>query len=140
HFAVQFAKAKGAFVATTVSGDDIDFVRKLGADQVIDYKSERFEDAARDIDLVFDLVAGDTQERSWAVLKDGGTIVSTLSQPSEEKARQHHARAIVYMAKPNAGQLDEIGRLIDEGKVRPMVEATFPLSEAAAAQQKLENQ
>src|SRR3954454_4257868 len=88
HFAIQFAKAKGAFVATTVSAGDIDFVGKLGADQAIDYKAQRFENVVREIDLVFDLIGGDTQERSWAVLKDGGTIVSMLAQPSEEKARQ----------------------------------------------------
>lgn len=140
HFAVQFAKAKGAFVATTVSAQDIQFIRDLGADQAIDYKNERFEDVVRDIDLVFDLIAGDTQERSWAVLKDGGAIVSTLAQPSEEKARQHKARAVAYMAQPNTAELGEIGELIDQGKVRPVIQAVFPLSEAAAAEQKLEKE
>jgi len=140
HFAIQFAKAKGASVATTVSADDIDFVRQIGADQAIDYKAERFEDVVHDIDLVFDLIGGETQDRSWAVLKDGGAIVSTLEQPSEQKARERHARAIVYMAQPNAAQLNEIGRLIDDGKVCPMVQETFPLSDAAAALSKLENE
>jgi NADPH:quinone reductase-like Zn-dependent oxidoreductase len=140
HFAVQFAKAKGAFVATTVSVADIDFVQKLHADQVVDYKAERFEDVVRDIDLVLDLIGGETQERSWAVLKDGGTIVSTLAQPSEQRARERHARGINYMARPNAAQLSEIGRLIDAGKVCPMVQATFSLSDAAAAQTKLERE
>ncbi|MCK1743686.1 NADP-dependent oxidoreductase [Bradyrhizobium sp. 139] len=140
HFAIQFAKAKGAFVATTVSASGIDFTGKLGADQAVDYKAERFENVVRDIDLVFDLIGGETQERSWAVLKDGGTIVSTLAQPSEEKAKQRHARAVVYMARPNAAQLNEIGELIDAGKVRPIVDATFPLSQAGAAQQKLETE
>jgi NADPH:quinone reductase-like Zn-dependent oxidoreductase len=111
-----------------------------GVDQAIDYKAERFEDAVSDIDLVFDLIGGQTQERSWTVLRDGGTIVSTLAQPSEQKARQRHARAIVYMAEPNAAQLNEIGRLIDDGKVHPMVQATFPLAEAAAAQKELETE
>jgi len=140
HFAIQFAKAKGAFVATTVSGQDIDFVKGLGADQAIDYKTQRFEDEVKDIDLVFDLIGGETQERSWAVLKDGGRMVSTLAQPSEEKARQHNARAVVYRAEPNSAELGEITRLIDEGKVCPMVQATFPLAEAGKAQQKLEQE
>ncbi|HEX6841817.1 MAG TPA: NADP-dependent oxidoreductase, partial [Stellaceae bacterium] len=78
HFAIQFAKAKGAWVATTVSGADMEFARELGADQAIDYKTEKFEDAVTDIDLVYDLIAGETQRRSFAVLKDGGTLISTL--------------------------------------------------------------
>jgi NADPH:quinone reductase-like Zn-dependent oxidoreductase len=78
HFAVQFAKTRGDTVLTTVSGRDLNFVRELGADRAIDYQSQRFEEMASDIDLVFDLVAGETQERSWSVLKRGGILVSTL--------------------------------------------------------------
>jgi NADPH:quinone reductase-like Zn-dependent oxidoreductase len=86
HFAIQFAKARGAVVIATCSANNKEFVRSLGADQVIDYKSERFEDLVNDVDLVFDLVAGNTQERSWSVLKDGGTMVSTLARPSERQS------------------------------------------------------
>ncbi len=138
HFAIQFAKSRGATVVTTVSGRDKEFVRSLGADQAIDYKTEKFEDVVRDVDLVLDLVAGDTQERSWKVLKDGGVMISTLARPSESRAREHHARATNYMAKPNPSELTEIGRLIDEGKVNPCVESTFPLQQAADAQRHLE--
>lgn len=134
HFAVQFAKAKGATVITTVSGDDLDFVRQLGADQVIDYKTQRFDEMVRDVDLVFDLVGGETQERSWSVLKPGGILVSTLGQPPKDKAAQHKVRAAGYMAQPNAAELAEIGRLIDAGKVRPVVAATLPLSQAQQAE------
>lgn len=140
HFAIQFAKAQGASVSTTVSAEDEAFVLSLGADQAINYKSERFEDKILEVDLVFDLVAGDTQERSWSVLKDGGTIVSTLARPSERQATLHHARAISYVAQPDGTELARIGRLIDEGKVRPHVQAKFPLEKAAAAQDKLEHQ
>jgi NADPH:quinone reductase-like Zn-dependent oxidoreductase len=140
HLAIQFAKAKGAVVATTVSSQDMEFARSLGADEVVDYKSERFEDKVHDVDLVFDLVAGDTQERSWAVLKDGGTMVSTLAKPSENRAREHSARAAHYVAHPDAAELTEIGRLIDEGKVRPHVQATYPLDHAAEAQQRVERE
>jgi NADPH:quinone reductase-like Zn-dependent oxidoreductase len=136
HFAVQFAKAKGATVITTVSGDDLDFARQLGADQVIDYKTQRFDEMVRDVDLVFDLVAGETQERSWSVLKPGGILVSTLGQPPQDKAAQHRVRAAGYMAQPNAAELTEIGRLIDAGKVRPVIEATLPLSQARQAEER----
>jgi NADPH:quinone reductase-like Zn-dependent oxidoreductase len=140
HLAVQFAKAKGATVLTTVSGSDLGFVRELGADEAIDYKAERFEDRARDIDLVFDLVAGETQDRSWGVLKEGGILVSTLGQPPSEKAAQHKVRAAGYRAQPNPAQLREIGRLIDDGQVRVVVDRMFPLAEAGAAQEYLEQE
>jgi NADPH:quinone reductase-like Zn-dependent oxidoreductase len=140
HLAIQFAKARGATVCTTVSSQDIEFVRSLGADEVVDYKTERFEDKVHDVDLVFDLVAGDTQERSWSVLKDGGTMVSTLAKPSDIKAREHHARATNYIAHPDGAELAEIGRLVDAGKVKPCVLATYPLDHAAEAQQRLERE
>jgi NADPH:quinone reductase-like Zn-dependent oxidoreductase len=140
HFAIQLAKAAGAYVSTTVAAQDREFVRALGADQVIDYKSERFEEQVRETDLVFDLVAGDTQERSWAVVKEGGAMVSTLAKPSERQANIHHARGINYIAQPDGAELALIGRLIDQGKVRPHIQATFPLEQAAAAQDKLEHE
>jgi NADPH:quinone reductase-like Zn-dependent oxidoreductase len=139
HFAIQFAKERGANVSTTGSAQDKDFVRMLGADQAVDYKSDQFEEVVHDVDLVFDLVAGETQERSWKVLKDGGTLISTLGKPSEARAREHHARAMSYMAQPNASELAEIGQLIAAGKVKPYIEATFPLEEAGAAMQRLEH-
>jgi NADPH:quinone reductase-like Zn-dependent oxidoreductase len=80
HFAIQFAKIKGATVLTTVSGQNLDFVGELGADRAIDYTSQRFEEIARDVDLVLDLVDGETQERSWSVLKPGGVLVSALRE------------------------------------------------------------
>ena len=138
HLAVQFAKARGATVATTVATQDVEFVKHLGADEVIDYTRERFEDKVHDVDLVLDLIAGDTQERSWAVLKDGGTMISSLARPSEAKAREHHAHAENFVAHPDRAELIEIGRLIDEGRVRPHVSAVFELKQAAEAQVQLE--
>ncbi|HEX3843301.1 MAG TPA: NADP-dependent oxidoreductase [Steroidobacteraceae bacterium] len=138
HLAVQFAKARGATVATTVASEDVEFVKHLGADQVIDYTHERFEEKVQDIDLVLDLIAGETQDRSWAVLKDGGTMISSLAQPSEAKAREHHARAEHFVAHPDRAELIEIGRLIDDGQVHPHVSAVFELKEAAEAQVQLE--
>jgi NADPH:quinone reductase-like Zn-dependent oxidoreductase len=138
HLAVQVAKAKGATVATTVATEDVEFVKHLGADEVIDYTRERFEEKVHDVDLVLDLIAGETQERSWAVLKDGGTMISSLAQPSEAKAREHHARAERFVAHPDRAELIEIGRLIDDGRVHPHVSAVFELKEAAEAQAQLE--
>jgi NADPH:quinone reductase-like Zn-dependent oxidoreductase len=139
HFAVQLAKAKGARVATTVAAQDVAFMRELGADQVIDYQHQRFEGQVRDVDLVFDLVGGDTQERSWVVLKRGGRMVSTLTQPSEERARALGVRVAHYTAKPNAQELAAIARLIDEGKVRPHIERIYPLASVREAQVALEH-
>jgi NADPH:quinone reductase-like Zn-dependent oxidoreductase len=139
HFAVQFAKAKGAWVATTVSGADIAMIRKLGADRPIDYKTERFEEAVKDIDLVFDLIAGDTQKRSFAVLREGGRVISTLQQPDRTALERKHARGAHYMAKPDARQLEEIAAMIDKGTVRVIVDAIYPLDEVALAHKHLEN-
>lgn len=140
HFAVQLAKARGANVITTCSAKDKEFVQSLGADKVIDYKAERFEDKVSAVDLVFDLVAGETQERSWSVLKDGGSMVSTLSKPSERQAQIHEARAVQYVAHPDGAQLAQIADLIAQKKVRPHVTARFPLREVSAAHRMLETE
>jgi NADPH:quinone reductase-like Zn-dependent oxidoreductase len=140
HFAVQFAKAKGAHVATTVSGRHAEFARKLGADQVIDYKKERFEDVVEDVDMVFDLIGGETQERSWNVLKKGGVLVSTLTQPSQEKAAERGARDLRYTVEESGADLSGIARLIESGRVKPVIVKTFPLEQAAEAQRFLEEE
>lgn len=133
HFAVQFAKTMGAQVFVTASGDGIEFVRRLGADRVIDYSTQRFEDAAPDMDLVFDLVGGQTQERSWSVLKAGGALISTLTEPSQSEAARRGARGARYTARPDGAQLAEIARLIDQGQVDVKVTATFPFDAAGEA-------
>jgi NADPH:quinone reductase-like Zn-dependent oxidoreductase len=138
HFAIQFAKVTGATVLTTVSGRNADFVRELGADRAIDYQSERFEEIAKDVDLVLDLVAGDTRDRSWPVLKRGGMLVSALGEPPQDKAMQAGVRGVGFRAQANGAQLVEIGRLIDAGKVRVVVSEVYPLADARQAQQRLE--
>ena len=140
HFAVQFAKAKGAYVATTVSGRHAAFARQLGADQVIDYETQRFEDEVANIDVVLDLIGGETQARSWSVLKRGGVLVSTLAQPPQEKAAERGVKALRYTVEESGSDLGEIGDLIDAGMAKPAVARTFPLEEAAAAQQFLEKE
>lgn len=133
HFAIQFAKARGARVLTTVSTKNVKFAHALGADVVVDYKKDRFEDRARDLDMVFDLIDGETRERSWGVLKNGGVLVSTLTEPSQEKARQFGVRALRYTVEADAGELAEIAALVELGKVKPHVQKTFPLNSAADA-------
>jgi NADPH:quinone reductase-like Zn-dependent oxidoreductase len=139
HFAIQFAKAKGAWVATTVSGEDIELAGDLGADKVIDYEKQKFEDEVKDIDLVYDLIAGETQERSWKVLKNGGTMISTLKEPDQAKAKERDIHVAHYMAEPNADELEEITKLIDADKVKPIVKATYPLDQAAKAHKHMED-
>jgi NADPH:quinone reductase-like Zn-dependent oxidoreductase len=138
-FAVQFAKAKGARVIATASGDGLQTVRDYGADVVVDYKTQKFEDVAHDVDLVFDLIGGDTQARSFAVLKPGGTLISTVQSPDPAKAAEKQLKAERYMATPNGAELAEMAALIDAGKVKVVVARTFPLAEAADAHRFLEN-
>lgn len=132
-FAVQLAKVRGAYVYATASGPHAQAVRELGADRVIDYTREKFEDIVHDADAVLDTIGGDTQERSWQVLKPGGVLVSTVGQPSPDKARQHGVRATGMLANTDPAQLREIARLIDQGRVKPLVSDVLPLADASRA-------
>jgi NADPH:quinone reductase-like Zn-dependent oxidoreductase len=134
-FAVQLAKWKGACVIGTASARNQDFLRQLGADEAIDYATKKFEEIVRDVDVVFDTIGGETQARSWPVLKKGGILVSTVSPPSAEEAARRGVRQCVFMVRPNATQLTEIAKLIDSGKVKVFVETVLPLSEARRAQE-----
>lgn len=139
HLAVQFAKAKGATVFATAGTNDLDYVRSIGADTAIDYKNQRFEDVATDIDLVLDLVGGETQTRSFAVLRDGGTLVSTLDVAEPDKGRDRNIRVPErWLAQVNTKQLGEIAALIDAGKVKVEVAAVFPVEDASSAYERLE--
>jgi|SRR5215469_8987401 len=138
HFAIQLAKARGAFVITTVSEKRMGFARELGADQVIDYKKLRFEQVVKGVDMVFDLIGGETQSRSWDVLRRGGILVSTLTEPPAVQAQARGVRAMRFTVQENGAELEEIGRLIDAGKVRPRISRTFALNDVIAAQQHLE--
>lgn len=132
-FAVQLAKTKGATVYATCSEADKSFVKSLGADTVIDYKNERFEEIAKNIDVVLDTVGGETQERSWGVLKPGGMLVATTAPPSPEKAVAHGVRAAMVQVTPTAALLAEIAGLLADGSVKTEVGKTFPLAEVGAA-------
>lgn len=133
HYAIQFAKAKGARVLTTVSTANVRFARELGADVVIDYKKQRFEDEAADLDMVFDLIDGETRERSWKLLRKGGILVTTLTDPSQDKAREYRIRATRYTVEADGSELAEIAGLVASGKVKPHVQKIFPLRSAIDA-------
>src|SRR5436309_318377 len=133
HFAVQFAKWKGAYVFATASTKNQELLRKLGVDEPIDYTQKRFEDIARRIDIVLDTLGNETQERSWSVLKKGGVLVSLVQPPSEEKAKELGVRAALLGAQPSGAQLAEIAKIIDSGELAPIIDRILPLSEARRA-------
>lgn len=137
--AVQLAKARGAKVIGTASSGNLDFVRSLGADEVVDYANTRFEDAVRDVDIVFDTVGGETQERSWAVLKPGGILVSIVQSPSADAAAAHGVRQGFVGAYPPAGDiLREISNLVMGGQLKPVVSSVLPLAEIRQAHAQVE--
>lgn len=133
HFAVQLAKWKGATVIATASADQAEFVKGLGADRVIDYKAVKFEDAVKDVDVVLDAVGGDTTDRSAAVLKKGGILVSIAGDPTPAKFEERGARVAMHLVEPNGKQLAQIAKLVETGAVKPHVSMQLPLSEAAKA-------
>lgn len=133
-FAVQLARHAGALVIATASARHRDFLRELGASAVIDYTTTRFEEVVHDVDLVFDLVGGDTLVRSWQVVKPGGVLVSVVSpRPSFAEAKAHGVRPVWFIVEPNREQLIQIGALIDAGRIRPIIDTVLPLSQARQA-------
>ncbi len=136
-FAVQFAKVMGGIVVATATGDDLDYVREIGADTVVDYKTQRFEDFAKDMDAVLDTVGGETGQRSFSVLKPGGLVITFAAPPDTKTADALGLRTHRMEVEPNAAQLGQIADLIDSGKVRTRVGLTLPLSEARQAHERL---
>ncbi len=135
-FAVQFAKWKGAYVIGTASAEKSEFVRELGANEVIDYHSTKFEDRVRDADVVFDTIGKETQERSWRVLKKGGILVSVVQPPKPETAAAHGVRGVFMQSDSTRGdQLARIADLVVSGRVKVHVETVLPLEEARQAQE-----
>lgn len=133
HLAVQFAKWKGCTVYATASARDLDFVRSIGADHAIDYKAERFEEIATDLDLVFDTQGGETMARSFSTLRKGGILVSTLGSDPARAAEFEVRVAEPWGAQPNADQLRQVVDLVAAGTVRVELDRRFPLSEAPVA-------
>lgn len=130
-FAVQLARQRGAHVIGTAAAHNHNFVRQLGAAEVIDYKLTRFEEIVREVDVVFDAVGGDTLERSWTVLKPGGRLVTIAA--SSEQTKDARTKDAFFIVEPNQAQLKEVASLIDTGELRPVVAAVFPLEKAREA-------
>ena len=131
--AIQIAKHFGAFVATTCGARNMDLVRDLGADLVIDYKTQRFEDEVSDYDLVIDMIGGETLNRSFAVLKKGGTLVSIKGQDTDNLAQKHDVRFEWFFMQPDGAMLTDLAKLITDGVVRTVIDSTYPMDETAAA-------
>ena len=131
--AIQIAKSIGAFIATTVSSKDIEFVKNLGADEAIDYKKEKFEEKLKDLDGVFDASGGDFSEKSLKVLKKGGVFVSMTGKPDEELAKKYGVRVVRESTDTSAGNLDLLREMVEKGDVKPQVDKVFPLEKAREA-------
>lgn len=130
-FAIQLAAQQGAHVIATASSANLDFTASLGAAQSIDYRASRFEDLVQNVNVVFDTVGGETLDRSWSVLRPGGrlvTVVSTAQNSTEDRVKK-----AFFIVEPNQQQLGEVARRIAQGKLRTIVDAVIPLSEAPLA-------
>jgi NADPH:quinone reductase-like Zn-dependent oxidoreductase len=132
-YAVQLAHNAGVKVIATSAANDMEYVRGLGANQVLDYRRSRFEDSAREVDVVIDLVGGATQERSFHVLKPGGILVSVVSPVSEETAKRYNVKAVFFYVEVTTSRLQHITELFDNGKLVPAVGTVLPLSQARVA-------
>jgi NADPH:quinone reductase-like Zn-dependent oxidoreductase len=130
-FAVQLARWRGAHVTATASSANLDFVRSLGADQVIDYQTTKFEHVMCDVDVIFDTVGGETLERSWPLVKPGGKVITIAAQ--NEGATERRIRDAFMLVEADSSQLAETAKLIDAGVLRVFVAQTFSLSEAVEA-------
>jgi NADPH:quinone reductase-like Zn-dependent oxidoreductase len=136
-FAIQIAKARGAKVIATASTANQDFLKQLGADVAIDYTKTKFEDVAKNVDVVLDSVGKDTLARSYGVVKKGGFIVTLVARIDQGELNKHGIRGASLGVEPDSNELTEIGKLIDEKKIKVIVSQTFPLSEAIKAQEQI---
>lgn len=132
-YAVQLARRAGIRTIATAATDEITFVRELGANTVVDFQTERFEDAAREVDAVLDLVGGETQKRSFQVLRRGGKLISAVSQPDQELARSHGVDARFFLVNVTNRHLTELANLIDRGHLKARVGTVLSLADAREA-------
>jgi NADPH:quinone reductase-like Zn-dependent oxidoreductase len=131
--AVQEAHRRGAKVIATAAAQSFDRLKQCGADELIDYQTSAFEKIVHNVDAVIDAVGGDTLQRSYGVLKDGGVLVSLVQPPSEQEAVKHHIKASMLVAESNSALLQKLAQLVDDGEIRPFVGEVYPLSDAANA-------
>jgi NADPH:quinone reductase-like Zn-dependent oxidoreductase len=137
-YAVQLARHAGVQTIATVGTDDTSFMRDLGANTVIDYRTQRLEEEVRDADAVIDLVGGETQDRSFQVLRRGGKLISAVSRPNQDLAERYGVEASFFLVNVTRQYLTEIARLVDGGKLRTNVRAVLPLADAREAHFMLE--
>jgi NADPH:quinone reductase-like Zn-dependent oxidoreductase len=133
NFAVQLARIAGAEVIATAAAADRDFLRAIGADEILDYRAEPFDERVREIDLVVDTVGGSVLERSFEVTRRGGTIVSLVEPPDSRLAAEHEVRTAFFVVEPDRGQLIELAELADQGRLRAEVMEVFELASARDA-------
>jgi NADPH:quinone reductase-like Zn-dependent oxidoreductase len=133
--AIQIAKARGAKVIATASTSNQELLKQLGADVAIDYTKTKFEDVAKDVDVVLDSVGRDTLARSYGVVRKGGIIATLVAEPDQAELDKHGIRGAAISVKPNASELAEITKLIEEKKIKPVVSQVLPLTEAVKAQE-----
>ncbi|WGR75158.1 MULTISPECIES: NADP-dependent oxidoreductase [unclassified Bradyrhizobium] len=139
-YAVQLARRARLRSVATVGAKDVDYVRSLGADKVLDYHTQRFEDEVKDADAVFDLVGGETQLRSFGVLRRGGKLISAVSQPDQHRAKDHGVTAAFFLVEVTTARLCTIAELIDRGELKARVGAVLPLTSARDVHMMLEGQ
>jgi len=132
-FAIQIAKHLGAYVITTASTDDVEFVKALGADEVVDYKTQSFDELVSGVDAVFDTVGGETYKRSFNVLKKGGIIVSMTEKPDEQLIAQYGVKALAQISLVTDEHLSKLAQLVEQGIVKIYVDKVFPLEQTARA-------
>ena len=132
-FAAQFARWKGAEVAATASEPSFDYLRSIGVDPVIDYKRDRFEEKLHDVDVVLDPLGGETQARSWRVLKRTGTLITLIGEIDEDAARRAGVRAIDFGMEYDVEDLEEIAGLVEGGIIKPHISKVLPLDQARQA-------
>ena len=132
-FAVQLAKERGAHVTATASGDGLVLVKSLGADEVIDYRTQRFEQVARDMDIVLDTLGGPTQEASWTTMRKGGILVATAMPPSPERATAANVRAAFVFTQPRGAVLAQLVERVDDGRLHIVIGQEFALADASQA-------
>jgi NADPH:quinone reductase-like Zn-dependent oxidoreductase len=137
HFAIQIAKARGAKVFATASTANQEFLRQMGADVAIDYTRTKFEDVAKDVDVVLDTVGQDTLERSYGAVKKGGIIVSIVDDPKPASLEAHGIRGATLRCTPKAGVLEELSKLMEKKKVTPVISQTFPMAQVVQAQDQI---
>jgi NADPH:quinone reductase-like Zn-dependent oxidoreductase len=136
-YAVQLASQAGLHVVATAASADLDYVRSLGAEQVVDYKEERSEDSFTGVDVVLDTVGGDAQQRSLRLLKPGGILVSVVSPVPETTQKRFGVRAAYFYVDVTTARLNKITELFDSGKLVPNVGTVLPLEEARIAHEML---